>query len=303
MTNHPKQQPSTDRQLTIVCSQINAYYQYSGKERPIHFGLIQQKANEYRTLVFSIKLPVNSSNSNDNLDDCQTLAEDASQQYTSLENDSLKQNFNINVSKANKFFNQTIKEENENEDSHNLNESNDDVLNEQKLYEEEKASGSNTHRGNGGGGGDEDDEEDVGYGPFSRIHSLISSEKNRRIVNAGNKSEMNTFIHQSRLNSQTVIKIQLPQLRLLIADQKFLNDIYNCFLNDLIMWVPSKLPPIESSLILYDPSAAAAGFMVPPSLNYLIGSNFDAEYLINMNQNKNDDSETDEKDNEGKLKK
>jgi hypothetical protein len=49
---------TSDRQLTIVCSQINAYYQYSRKERPIHFGLIQQKLNEPRTLIFSIKLPV-----------------------------------------------------------------------------------------------------------------------------------------------------------------------------------------------------------------------------------------------------
>ena len=49
---------TSDRQLTIVCSQINAYYQYSRKERPIHFGLIQQKPNESRTLIFSIKLPV-----------------------------------------------------------------------------------------------------------------------------------------------------------------------------------------------------------------------------------------------------
>ena len=49
---------TSDRQLTIVCSQINAYYQYARKERPIHFGLIQQKDNEPRSLIFSIKLPV-----------------------------------------------------------------------------------------------------------------------------------------------------------------------------------------------------------------------------------------------------
>ena len=47
---------TSDRQLTIVCSQINAYYQYSRKD--IHFGLIQQRPNESRTLIFSIKLPV-----------------------------------------------------------------------------------------------------------------------------------------------------------------------------------------------------------------------------------------------------
>ena len=291
---------ASDRQLTIVCSQINAYYQYSKKERPIHFGLIQQKANEYRTLVFAIKLPVNATSTDEYGDDCQTLGEEiSSNPYASLDNDSLKQNFNINVGKANKFFNQTIKEENENEhDSDgNHNVSHEDLLSEQKLYEEEKMPRKNE------ADDDDDDDDDAGYGPFSRIHSLISSEKNRRIVNAGNKSEMSTFIQQSRVNSQTVIKIQLPQLKLLIADQKFLNDIYNCFLNDLIMWVPSQLPPIESSLNLYDPSAAAAGFMVPPSLNYLIDSNFDTEYLINMHQKKSSEDSDDEKDNEGKENK
>lgn len=68
------------------------------------------------------------------------------------------------------------------------------------------------------------------------------------------------------------------------------------------MWVPSQLPPIESSLNLYDPSAAAAGFMVPPSLNYLIDSNFDADFLLNLNQNKSGKSDENilEKDNDGK---
>ena len=47
---------TSDRQLTFVCSQINAYYQYSRKD--IYFGLIQQRPNESRTLIFSIKLPV-----------------------------------------------------------------------------------------------------------------------------------------------------------------------------------------------------------------------------------------------------
>ena len=236
---------------------------------------------------------MNDSNTNENSGDFQTLS-DETNKYTSLENDSLKQNFNINVGKANKFYNQTIKEENENdnEDEANLNESsNDPIMNDQqqRLYEENPNN-------------DDDDDDEIGYGPFSRIHSLISSEKNRRIVNAGNKNEMNTFIQQSKINSQTVIKIQLPQLKFLIADQKFLNDIYNCFLNDLIMWVPSQLPPIESSLNLYDPSAAAAGFMVPPSLNYLIESNFDTDFLLNLNQNKSErgGEGAQEKDTDGK---
>jgi hypothetical protein len=93
---------------------------------------------------------------------------------------------------------------------------------------------------------DESNNEDHSYGPFSKIHSLISSEKNRRIVNAANKQEMNEFMQETIQNSQLIVKISLPQLKCLINDQKFLNDIYNCFLNDLIMWEPCKLPPIES---------------------------------------------------------
>ena len=160
-------------------------------------------------------------------DGFQSLSEEVNQ-YSSLDNDSLKQNYNINVGKANKFFSQTIKEENENDENDSLN---DPIMNDQQRLQEERQNNKIV---------DDDDDDENGYGPFSRIHSLISSEKNRRIVNAGNKSEMNTFIQQSRVNSQTVVKIQLPQLKLLIADQKFLNDIYNCILNDLIMWVPSQ---------------------------------------------------------------
>jgi hypothetical protein len=70
-------------------------------------------------------------------------------------------------------------------------------------------------------------------------------------VNAGNKQEMQAFIQQSKKNSQTVVQLSLPNLKLLVADQKFLNDIYNCFLNDLIMWLPSPVPPIESALNLF----------------------------------------------------
>lgn len=65
-------------------------------------------------------------------------------------------------------------------------------------------------------------------------------------MNAANKQEMHTFIQQSLRESQMIVKINLPVLKCLISDQKFLNDIYNCFLNDLIMWEPSRLPPIES---------------------------------------------------------
>ncbi|CAF0911247.1 unnamed protein product [Brachionus calyciflorus] len=75
---------------------------------------------------------------------------------------------------------------------------------------------------------------------------MISSEKNRRIVNAGSKSEMNSFMQNSKINSQMTIKLLVPDLKFLIADQHFINDLYNCFLNDLLMYVPMQLPPIES---------------------------------------------------------
>ncbi len=47
--------------LIITCSQINAYYQYTKKERPIHFCLIQQRLDEPRSLIVSIRLPVDPS--------------------------------------------------------------------------------------------------------------------------------------------------------------------------------------------------------------------------------------------------
>lgn len=136
----------------------------------------------------------------------------------------------------------------------------------------------------------QDDDEDLGdgensgptYGPFSRIHSLISSEKNRRIVNAGNKTEMNTFVQESKAKARMTIRIHIPQIKCLISDQRFLNDIYNCFLNDLIMWLPSKLPPIESSLLVYD---QLSGKYVAPNLATLIESgNLELfEFLASIN--------------------
>ena len=98
----------------------------------------------------------------------------------------------------------------------------------------------------------DDDENESKYGPFSRPHSMISSEKNRRIVNAGSKSEMNSFMQNSKINSQMTIKLLVPDLKFLIADQHFINDLYNCFLNDLLMYVPMQLPPIESGLYVFN---------------------------------------------------
>lgn len=223
--------------LIITCSQINAYYQYSKKERPIHFGLIQQRLNEPRSLIVSIRIPIEMQ---EHASDLNELYKEYYQTNTQIDQDSLKVNYNINVGKANRFNNPTIIEESDENNSDN--ETAEDLTANEKSKKWRK---TNDHDH------DEDSDDDDTCGPFSRIHSLISSEKNRRIVNAGNKQEMQAFIQQSKQNSQSVIQLNLPNLKLLVADQKFLNDIYNCFLNDLIMWLPSPVPPIESALNLF----------------------------------------------------
>ncbi len=100
--------------LILTCSQINAYYQYSKKERPIHFGLIQQRPDEPRSLLVSIKLPVSSTSTSKASDLNELYKEYWKAGTTTSENlDSLKVNYNINVRKANRFKNTTIKEESE----------------------------------------------------------------------------------------------------------------------------------------------------------------------------------------------
>lgn len=105
--------------------------------------------------------------------------------------------------------------------------------------------------------------------------------------------EMQAFMKQTKQNSQTVIQLSIPNLKLLVADQKFLNDIYNCFLNDLIMWLPSPVPPIESALnLFYDAqnnptifttgpngSSVTSPIQAAPNLNYLIDYNFDTDFI------------------------
>ena len=265
--------------LAISCSQINAYYQYSRKERPIHFGLIQQRVGEPRSLIVSIKLASVDSQADTEPDELQSLHDyyfptgSSSSRRGNVghtELDSLKINYNINVGKANRFTSQTIREENETskEESSGQEESSDEASSPTIEHTDAKKK----QRGGKHDADEEDDEEEDedSCGPFSRIHSLISSEKNRRIVNAGNKQEMQSFMQQSKQNSHTVIRLSLPVLKFLIADQKFLNDIYNCFLNDLIMWMPSPVPPIESALNL---------FFDTNGMNYLIDYNFDTEFI------------------------
>nr|AWV66721.1 autophagy-related protein 2 [Brachionus calyciflorus] len=209
--------------LTLTSSQINAYYQYNKDDRPIHFGLIQQKLNEPRSLMVQIKIPIDTvENLNQNLIDLNK----------EFELDSLQHQYNINVGKV-------VHDEN----------------------------GSEV----------DDDENESKYGPFSRTHSMISSEKNRRIVNAGSKSEMNSFMQNSKANSEMTIKLLVPDLKFLIADQHFLNDLYNCFLNDLLMYVPMQLPPIESGLYVFNSEEKN---FTSPSLTCLIEANLDTEYFL-----------------------
>ena len=238
---NPNSSNPNELHLNITSSQLNAYYQYSRKERPIHFGLIQQKSDELIQCL--VRIPV--IEERESVSDYQRLSDDpvfkSSSKSAHHDMDSLRQNFNINVAKANKFSaRETIREE-----------SVDNL-------ERSKAVGSDS------------DEDEETHGPFSRIHSLISSEKNRRIVNAGNRSEMLTFISQSKQNSQTTLTLKLPVLKVLIADQKFLNDLYNCFLNDLLMWMPSPVPPLESAFVLGEATN---------KISYLIDYNLDHELI------------------------
>lgn len=278
---------SADLLLTLTCSQINTYYQYGKDERPIHFGLIQQRAGESRSLICAIKIPNYAAQQRPPTTDCQLLVDDLTQHSTgSGELDSLRDKYNINLTSPNKFYRKkshTIKEESE------LSTDDDDKTKTQTTTADEADPTDQTDDDDqeaGGGGDDDEDDEDeddfeqtsTSYGPFSRIHSLISSEKNRRIVNAGNRNEMNEFTSESKKNSETIIRLQIPQIKCLLVDQKFLNDLYNCLLNDLIMWVPTRIPPIESTLHVYD---AQTGLFIAPNLAHIIESNLELDFFLN----------------------
>ena len=86
------------------------------------------------------------------------------------------------------------------------------------------------------------------FSPFSSANSHISGKDNHRIINPANKYEMNRFIKHTKLNSEILINLKLPKINLLICNFDFLNDLYNCFLNDLLMWEPLA-PKVLSNLI------------------------------------------------------
>lgn len=96
--------------FTIVCSQINAYYQYSRRERPIHFGLVQAKTAEPRSLYCSIKVPVEETGDVDErFAECGVAAQTLDEKSRGVglaanEMDSLKQNYNIDFGMPNRFY-------------------------------------------------------------------------------------------------------------------------------------------------------------------------------------------------------
>lgn len=130
----------SDLTLTIICSQINTYYQYSKKERPIHFGLVQSKPGEPRSLLCSIKIPVDTSDAEGFKECCQLLGNEENRENnnkaTAAEMDSLKHVYNIDFGNPNRFSRGgnkqqagTIKEESEMENSTNKQQLNDEGKN------------------------------------------------------------------------------------------------------------------------------------------------------------------------------
>lgn len=86
------------------------------------------------------------------------------------------------------------------------------------------------------------------YSPFSSANSHISGKDNHRIINPANKYEMNKFIAHTKINSEVLINLKIPKINILLCDYDFLNDLYNCFLNDLLMWEPLA-PKVLNNLI------------------------------------------------------
>ena len=217
----------------ITATQLNAYYQYTRADRPIHFALIQQQANTSSSLILcSIKVPFASHPQPQPQPQQPPQPNHQSKQSaaTSDEMDSLRHVYHINVTRPNKFESSGRR----------------DAMAEDASFGHPSANHNDSGGNEENNGDDDDDDDDGNYGPFSRIHSLISSEKNRRIVNAGNKAEMAQFERDSTQHAAVRVRLRLPALKCLIADQRFLNDIYNCVLNDLLMWQPCVAPPIQS---------------------------------------------------------
>ena len=234
-----KNAAESDTVLSVIASQINAYYQFKKEARPIHFALVQQRIDKPRSLCVQIKIPFHRAETAQHLDPKDDM-------------DSLQYQHNINVKRA-------------------MNEAETDHYHQQQQQTNQETE----------------------YGPFSSTYTVISSEKNRRIVNAGTKAEMNAFMNQSRLNSQITINVNIGELKFLLSDQYFLNDIYNCFINDLLMFVPSKLPPLESGLYDFDPVNKC---FTAPTLSQLIhtDSDFFITSSINLHANFDTDIEMDD---------
>ncbi|RNA41301.1 autophagy-related protein -like, partial [Brachionus plicatilis] len=213
----------SDVVMRVSASQVNAYYQFSREERPIHFGLVERCGTEQpHCVVAHIKVPLYVQPTSERLE-------------AKEERDTMQYEHGINVSRA----------MNENES-------------------------------------DADEHDEVKCGPFSSTYTVISSEKNRRIVNAGTKAEMDAFANHSMQNSHVTISLDIARVKLLVTDQYFLNDIYNCVLNDLLMFVPSVLAPIESSMYQFD---SANKCFVAPSLSQLIEADMDTDFFASNSIN------------------
>lgn len=79
-------------------------------------------------------------------------------------------------------------------------------------------------------------------GPFSSVFSKISGKQNHQIKNPADRDEMNDFMLNAQDLSELVINLNIPNLKFLISDCEFLNDIYNRLVNDILMWEPTPLP-------------------------------------------------------------
>jgi len=72
------------------------------------------------------------------------------------------------------------------------------------------------------------------YTPFSNEHSLISNENNNRILNAGTKSEIQSFSNNSKHTSNLCNELFIDDFQLVIRSQQFLADLVSL----IMKWRP-----------------------------------------------------------------
>ncbi|XP_071962999.1 autophagy-related protein 2 homolog A-like isoform X2 [Antedon mediterranea] len=79
--------------------------------------------------------------------------------------------------------------------------------------------------------------------PFSSRNVMY---ENDQMVIPGDDDEMREFIETSNQDSQLLIEINLPVINLLIPTNEFLNNVYNRFCTDLLLWQPTAPTPTET---------------------------------------------------------